>query len=96
MIAINVQMHAAMYYQVVAINSRFMRYLVLLANDCYQFASVSSNVLANGSYQFAAYSLPCISTWLLSMCSYPQLRICEWFSINLRVICYPVLANGCY
>ena len=54
MSAFHLQLPAAMHEQLVTLNVQFIRCIVL-ANECYKFGVICSNMLANCCFQFAVY-----------------------------------------
>ena len=99
---INLQLSAGRSQRMIANNLQCVMQCVSyfgVANGCYQFAVICSNVFKNSCFDFAAYSKPCIGNWSLSVCRYPQRCISKW-SLSIRSHVQQckleaLLANGC-
>ena len=77
---------AAMFQQMVAINLRFIRYLVS-ENGYHHFAIIRSNVLTNGC---------CCLHYLVSANAWPAAMHEQLVTTNVQLIQCTVVANGCY
>ena len=90
----------------VTVNVQFIRCAVV-ANGCYRFAVICSNMLVNGCYRGTVYSLPSLSRryqFIVSVTMYWQMVLSNcslWVTLangryQLAVIFINLWANGCY